>query len=545
MSETVKHHFRLLAEVRWQIFRNSLRVKGKKLELAAQIITAVLGIAIGLGLGLVVGGAAYFFLSKGRTEVVPFLLWCIFLAWLFGPLLLEGSSPALNFRELARYPISFRLYYLLNTAYGLLDPWALLCLGWLAFLWAGIASARPLWAVPAALWFVPFALANLLFNRVLFGFLDRVMSTRRGRERLLAFVLSLFAFSQIGIYVVMPRVLPRLGKSREASVGQVLKMVHRASPPGMVSRGVIGQGWPDTVAPLLAMTGYVALGALVLWRQTWRNYQGEVISETTPKHWAVQVQPGWKLPFLDDATSAMVEKEVRYAWRNPITIMNAAGAPLGALIVASLSTVQDEVMRKVFQEGPFKITGITYPLLAGYIVVTLGSQAYTGFAFDAQGFHRWLMSPTDLRRVFLAKNLALGALLAADFAAVTLLLSLVGAPSLRQIVTVMAGFIFACLAMVGAGNMFSVWFPTAIEYGRMSAKKVSQVAVLLGVPLQLGIGGSLVLVFYLARRWNLDLLPMAGFPLLILLALKFYLFSLNSASEYIRHNSEKIAAALA
>jgi hypothetical protein len=540
MSQNAKHHLRLLLEVRWQIFRNSLRVKGQKLELAAQIVTAVLGSVIGLGLGLTQGAAAYLLLLKGKTFIVPLLLEFIFFGWLLGPVLLEGSSPALNFREIARYPVSFRLYYALYAAYGLLDPWALLCLLWLGCIWLGIAVARPAWAIPAAFWLLAFAAVNLLFNRVLFGFLERVMSTRRGRERILAVGLLFFLLGNVGLYMV----LPRLRKSLLHTSGEALVSIHQALPPGLVSRGIQAESWVDITIALAGLMGYAGAAAGFLRRQLWGNYRGELFSETPAKRWTVQMQPGWRLPFLDDASSAIFEKELRYALRNPLYLINSVVAPLLALIVASTSTIHDEALRKVFERAIFVNPAFAYPMLAGCVLLALGSQAYSCFSFDSRGFYCWLMSPIDLRRVILAKNLALGCLLALSFAAVTLLLSLARIPSLWQVVMVTAGLTFAALAMIGAGNLFSVWYPTAIEYGRISAKKVSHRALLLSVPIQAGIGGSLVLVFYGAHRWHLDWLPLVAFPLLLLVALRFYLFSLQAASKYAGLHSEEIAAQL-
>jgi hypothetical protein len=536
MSENVEHHLRLLLEVRWQMFRNSLRVKGQKSELAAQIFTAILGTAIGLGLGLTQAGAAYLLLLKGKTFIVPLLLEIIFFGWLVGPVLLEGSSPALNFREIARYPVSFRLYYGLYTASGLLDPWALLCLLWLGCIWLGIALARPEWAIPAAFWFLAFAAVNLLFNRILFGFLERVMSTRRGRERVVGVGLLLFVFGNIGIYTVVPR----LGWSFLDIIGRALISVHQAFPAGMASRGIQAESWVDTAIALVGLIGYAGGTAGVLWRQLWANYQGELISETQPRGWAVQMRPGWRLPFLSDVDSAIIEKELRYTLRNPRYLMNSLIAPLMALMVASGSTFLDEVARKQFA----RVYPLVYPFIAAYLILAVGPQACSCFCFDSQGFYRWLTSPVELRRVILAKNFALGCLLALSFAAVTFLLALARIPSLGQIVMVTAGLSFAALAMTGAGNLFSVRYPTAIEYGRISAKKVSYRALLLGVPIQVGIAGSLALVFYSAQRWHLDRLPLVALPLLVLLASKFYLFSLNSAARYAGLHSEEIAAQL-
>ncbi len=536
-SSRITHHSSLcalLVEVRWQVFRNSLRTKRNRFELAAKILVGLLTAAIVLGVGLKLGDEVHTFLVKERAGMVPGLL-LVFVVWQLAPLLIEASSPALHFREIARYPVSFRQYYLLHTAYGLLDPAALVCLVWLACIWAGIVFARPAWTVRAGLLLAAFALLNLLLNRAIFGFVEQVMSTRRGRERLGAFLLALMVLSQFVIFL-----LPGAGKERIRSAGRALAPIQRALPYGLVSRAVQGVGWSETVPPVLAFAAYGGVAALLLRRQLWRNYRGEVLSETPPVRGAVMVQPGWKLPLLDDASSTMVEKELRYALRDPRTLLSFLAAPLAAVIVV----VGSEIIQDIF-EGLNDRSSSLYPALAGYALLSLGTLGYNCFCYDARGFDRWLMAPIDLRRVFLAKNVALGALLAANFAVVTLLLGAGPGLSVTTIVMTAAGVLYASLTVVGAGNLVSVWYPMGIVYGELEARKVSSVAVLVSLLCQMAVAGSLWLVFHVAGRWDLDWLPLVAFLVLILAALKFYLFSLSTASKYAWNHSEQIVVELA
>ncbi len=535
MGQTIKHQFWLLAEVRWHIMRNSLRLKGKKLELAGQIFVVVLGAVISIALGTVMGGVTYLMLMKGKAAIIPALLEGIFGAWILGPVLIEGSSPSLDFREIARYPVSFRLYYLLNVSYGLLDPWALLCLVWLACVWLGTVAARPEWAVPAAFWFLVFATLNLLFNRALFGVLEPLMNSRRGRETLLAGLMVFLVSLQIVVYVVFPR----WGKRLVPLLGSTFSAIHQALPAGFVSRGLLGEYWMDTVVALCALAGYALFAALVLWRQSWRNYQGEISSEASPTHHAVQMQPGWELPWLDGVTAAIVEKELRYARRDSRAWMSCISGPLMAFIFAASS---DAI--RVMAIAPKIGLGTIYTLLTGFLLINFVRQIYNFFSHNDRGFQCWLMSPVDFQRVLVGKNLALGILMTGSYAAATLILVLKGGISIAQILSVMGGYIFAALAMIAAGNIFSVRFPTKGEFGRVSEGKPSIVAVLLGLLVQGSIIGSIALLFYLARRLGMDLLPLVALPLMILLALKGYFFSLRASARYVQFHAEDIYVAL-
>ena len=70
------------------------------------------------------------------------LLWLVFVTWQVDAIV---SSAAVNFQEIARYPISFRLYLFLNFCYGIFDPSAFLRMLWMLAIWVGIAAAAPEW----------------------------------------------------------------------------------------------------------------------------------------------------------------------------------------------------------------------------------------------------------------------------------------------------------------------------------------------------------------------------------------------------------------
>lgn len=535
MSDAIQHQFRLLAEVRWQIMRNSLRVKGKKLELAAQIFAVVLGAMIAFALGATMGGVTYVLLAKGKTRIIPMLLEGIFGAWIVGPVLIEGTSPSLDFREIARYPVSFRLYYLLNVAYGLLDPWALLCLVWFGCIWLGIAAARPDLAVPAALWFLVFAIVNLLFNRALFGVLERVINSRRGQEALVAGLLIFMASLQVATFTV----LPRWRKLIRPALEKAVPFIHHALPAGFVCRGLLGANWTDSLIALWALMGYGLLAGLVLWRQSWRNYQGEVSSEAPRARLAVQMQPAWNLPWLDGLTAAIVEKELRYARRDLRAWMSCLGPPLMAFIFAA----GYDVMRETAPGLNVRMSTV-YTMLTGLLLIGFAQQIYNFFSYDARGFQFWLMAPANFKRVLVGKNVAVGLLMTGSYAITTALLVAKGGISFVRFLGVTGGFIFGALAMFAAGNILSVRFPTKFEPGRINSEKPSVVTVLIGLFIQGCIMGSLALLFYLTHRLGTDLLPVVALPLMISLALKAYFSSLRASARYVQFHAEDIYAAL-
>ena len=75
--------------------------------------------------------------SSGKSGFARSSLLAMFLVWQLAPILFEGYSSGLNFREVARYPVSFRVYFLLSLAYGVSDPAAITCMFWLFSIWLG------------------------------------------------------------------------------------------------------------------------------------------------------------------------------------------------------------------------------------------------------------------------------------------------------------------------------------------------------------------------------------------------------------------------
>ncbi|HZD95962.1 MAG TPA: hypothetical protein VE133_17000, partial [Candidatus Sulfotelmatobacter sp.] len=124
--------------LRWQLFVNGLRRQSRRTELGMHVIWLLMG-----SLFVLVFSAGFFFGTFGllkikRPDLLDLLLWAIFLVWQLAPILFEGYSPGLNFREVARYPVSFRLYFFLASAYGIADPAAITCLLWLFSMWLGV-----------------------------------------------------------------------------------------------------------------------------------------------------------------------------------------------------------------------------------------------------------------------------------------------------------------------------------------------------------------------------------------------------------------------
>src|SRR6266481_2765692 len=146
-----------LLRVRWLVFRNGMRSKMKKTGLFWDILSySIMGVAV-LGTSVFFGFAGYQAGKKNELLVFQVALWIIFIVWQVIPVVMEGASPGLNFAEVARYPIPFKLYFLLASAYGLFDLAAIAGCVWLTVAWTAMLIVNPdlaLQFIPALLLFV-------------------------------------------------------------------------------------------------------------------------------------------------------------------------------------------------------------------------------------------------------------------------------------------------------------------------------------------------------------------------------------------------------
>ncbi|MGH9813244.1 MAG: hypothetical protein ACRD4T_08930, partial [Candidatus Acidiferrales bacterium] len=316
----------LIIELRWWLLRNSIRTARGQLELLGQTAAGVMGAMVTVAIGLGLGAVAYA-LAQPKSRVGPaVVLWAVFALWQFGPILLAASSTQFDFRGLLHFPLRFRSFWLLSIVYGVFDPTALGAFLWLACIAAGILSARP----DAALSLIPvlvlFAAMNVLLNRAVFSWLERLLARRRARELVgVLFLLVLFTVQFVG-----PALAERYASGLKPLAAWLLPLA-QLLPPGLAGHGVEGAlrgEWADVLGGAAGLVAYsLGFGLLFTFRLR-AQYRGEELSEAlapaaAPKA-AAAPQAGWKLPGLSDTLSAVVEKELRYATRSGPMLLNLA-----------------------------------------------------------------------------------------------------------------------------------------------------------------------------------------------------------------------------
>jgi ABC-2 type transport system permease protein len=527
------NHFVLLLWLRWRIFVNSLRRPNRGVELGLQALWFCFG-----AIFVLVTSVAFFFGTIGllhieRADLLDLLLWAVLLVWQLAPLLFEGYSPGLNFREVARYPVSFRTYYLLSAAYGISDPAALTCLLWLFSMWLGVLVTRWEWAFMAALALLLFAIFNLLLNRIIIGLFDRFQSTRRGRERMVLLMFILILLPQVLQFATGYWTNMRILKPPAWLLG-ALTPLRDYSPPG-VAVHVFALNLPGLWA-LGALLLYAVVAALLLRWQLRAIYQGEIYSETYKARRELKVHKGWRLPFVDDVTAAIMEKELRYIRQSSRILLQLVYPPIIFLLIAF-----NPAGRKMFfSRSPEALLGG----MAWFILLSVPNMAYNTFGMDKEGFGRWLLCPPTMRKVLLGKNLTHGGILAALFLLAEAIVIAISQPRVLPVAIVTVAFFAILVVQFGAGNLISVYWPKRIELTQMGSKMSSNAAgfaTLLVMLVLTAIGG---MIAFAAWALQLPWLPLVASAVVLAASVKLYSHVLDRAAQYIWEHIEEITGNL-
>ena len=184
--------FGAIAWLRWRIFVNIARRKGGKGELIARILLYPLALCLVLGPAVLAGFFAWFLAMHGSLQYLNLLFWAAF--GLTQLLNINLSQPGTTFDpvELIRFPMALRNYVLVRLCFGLLSPANVVISLMSLAIFVGFTVDRPqIWPFTLLATTI-FALANVLFSRMIFAWVDRWLSTRRARE---AFTALIFAAS--------------------------------------------------------------------------------------------------------------------------------------------------------------------------------------------------------------------------------------------------------------------------------------------------------------------------------------------------------------
>src|SRR3984885_10059739 len=163
----------LVVMLRWQTFRNGMRSQSEKMHVLGSVALGIFFTLLTFGGALGIGFGAFEIVAMQRWIFLSLMLWGIFMFWQFVPVLASQTNPGFDGRNLLRFPLRFSTFLMMSIAYGLADPFALAGIMWHAAIGVGISLAWPDLKWWAALALCISVLMNLLFNRMMFSWLDR------------------------------------------------------------------------------------------------------------------------------------------------------------------------------------------------------------------------------------------------------------------------------------------------------------------------------------------------------------------------------------
>ena len=544
--------FAAIANLRWRMSINAYRRKGGAGELVGRIILFTFFAGFAFGMMALAGSMAFLAAWKDHLNRLDLLLLGTFLLCQFMNIQLGQPGTTFDPTQLIRFPMRVGNYVAVRLFFGLLTPaniiGALISLA----IAAGMTIAIPSLWFYALLALAVFAIANALFSRMVFAWVDRWLSTRRAREVFTAFIFTI----SIGIQYLNVAFNPAYNHHHKTSVPSeritaALHLYHRAHPflgplpPGLIASALLA-AHQDHIAAFFAFTlGCMIFAALFFAVFAWRTsieFRGENLSDVanavstkpkpvplpSPARATVNTQTQPSTLSLPPAVAAVLAKEFLQVRRNTGVFFGLIAPVAFVFIFAGKLATRSNA-------------SWVFPAALAYTLMAIGPLAYNSFGLEGAGSQFYFMAPVRLRDVFLAKNLINFALAIIEVAAVFAIISYVAVPpSPAMVVAAILWASATLLLSTTIGNRRSVTAPKKIDLGRTSSKQASQARALISMGVLLGSAAlgaaSLLLATYLHAMWIL--LPV--FLALAAGALLIYRNGLRSIDRFTLDHREEL-----
>jgi ABC-2 type transport system permease protein len=528
-SPDMRGQFAAIARVRWQLFVNSMRTIRGRMEVVARGF-----IFFGFGMGAIIGSiglgfSAWYFVSSGRVDWLPLLLWSVFLFWQLFPVMASAFTENLDSSNLLRFPLTFPSYFLIRIAYGSLDPSTAMGSLWLLGMSIGIACASPPLFVIAAPVLLLFAIFNILLARMFFTWVERWLAQRKIRE----IFGVLFLFMVIGFQFIGPLVRHYGNRSHQPAVSRVVVEtlpVERLLPPGLAAQVIAHFLRAEYALAFGSIALLCAYTLAVLWLLNLRlraQYRGENLSEAVARTAAPaakqEIQLGWEVPGVSSSVSAVLEKEIHYLSRSGPMLFTLL-MPVVVLLIFRFSSGKTDSAGGLLGHS----SDLAFPVGAAYTLLILTNLVYNSFGADAAGMQFYFVSPVRFREILLGKNLTHSLVLVVEMVLVWIGASLMyRPPSFDVLLATITGVFFALVVNLTAGNLFSVYTPKKVDLSTLGRQRASQITALASLGIQAVVLGLCALAILVARAYQHIWLAAIIFVALAAVALAIYFLVLN------------------
>jgi hypothetical protein len=539
----VWEQIRLVAGLRWRILANNLRKKHNQWDLIGLIFAGIFGGLFVIGLCVAFCFGAYSFLSSGHQGWIALLFWGIFLFWQLFPIFTAGFGVGFEFRNLLRFPLSLRAFYVIGLAYGVADFAALASICWLTAMIIGATAANPA-ILPVMLMICAlFLLMNITLERMIGSWLERILARRRAREMFFA----LFILFAVSVQFINP-LLQRYGRTAQPWVRQAVPYLS-VFPPALAGRAIAGAAqnhFADTLLGVAGISAYMLLFSVLLWLRFASQYRGEELSESAaPARASVRpvsrtTEGSDALRLLTPQVAAVLRKEFRYLTRNSFAFFLLIMPPVFVLLFTTQFAGRHPTATKHPVSAEF-----FFPGMMAYLILILMAPAYNSFAYDGKGIQTFFTSPVSFREVFLGKNLLQAGMLAFELALSMAAFSyLVGLPSLPVLLATLAAIIFNVTGQLAIANWSSLCFPRKLNFGQMRGQRQSGMAVLVSFGTQIILVGISAPILFMSRWTGDKWLPAEVFAFLAAAALAGYSSSLDPLASLAEKKKETLIDAL-
>jgi ABC-2 type transport system permease protein len=551
--------FVAIARLRWHMLINGFRRKGGKGELVGRILIYPLLWVLAFGPSFAAGFGAFTFTYRGHLERIAWLLWGTFALCQLININLGQPGSTFDPGQLIRFPLRVRNYILIRLCFGLLTP-ANVIGSMMAYAIAlGIMMAAPKLWVYAILALLLFSVANVLFWRMVFAWVDRWLSTRRAREIFTALTFAFF----MGFQYVNATLNPAYhhGHTQDLSrrIAFLLGIYHRIHPllavlpPELTASSLVAANQTEHLHFLelsLAVALYAALFFVIFALRMRTEFHGELLSDpanTVAARRALKpssATPAWstasstvaatpRRSLLSPIVSALVAKEFLYLRRN-----------LGLFI----SLIMPVALVFFFAARLATRTGggaWIFPAALAYSLMGVIPFSFNSFGLEGTGSQLYFFAPLRLRDVVFAKNLINVLLVAVEIVAVLVVISYIAAPPPLWVVAATLLWVAATLLVAMTfGNRRSLSAPKKVNLARSTRRQAGGLSSLIGVGIfmvSMTIAGLLTLGAFASHTlWVL--VPI--FAVLAAAAALLYWRGLRSIDRYALDHREELFAEL-
>ena len=557
--------YRAIAWLRWRIFLNNFRRKGSTGDLVARILIIPFAIVILILPTAGAGFGAWYFAHSEHLERIAWILWGAFALCQFLNLQLGQPGTTFDPTQLIRFPLPASRYTTVRLFFGLLSPANIASVCIALSMAIGITVALPdLWLYTFVALFI-FAATNLLFNRMLFAWIDRWLSTRRARE---IFTGLIFVFALGGQWVNFTfnpafnshhNLHTAADAADVAAAQQHLDAADRiyakvwpwlaGFPPNLTGSALSYAHSANTLHALIDIL-FCALFAVFFymvfaWR-TGTEYRGENFSDQAngiaKQPLAPIARAGTLAPTLASASAAPPSRfapVLAIFSKEFLVIRRNTGVFYGLLAPLVL------VFIFAFKVAARSHAPWIFPAAMAYALMGVVPLCYNAFGLEGPGCQFYFMAPVRLRDVFLAKNLISTALAALDILLVYAVISYVASrPSLR--ITI-AGLLWAAailLVSMTIGNRRSITAAKKVEAGRTASKQASPMSSLISFLVILA-GAAIGAALYSAETMlNISWILVPALAVMAAAAWLFYRSGLSTIDRYAFENREQLFAEL-